>query len=116
LLFAAYKDAGVGYHDPQIENLKNALLGVHSGLSKHEILPKNYQGVALYCEWEMDNGKWEILGNHFESIIQFEQLKSLIRDQSALITGPIRQEILSGYSNFRKFKRLKEKLSYFENR
>jgi len=32
-----------------------------------------------------------------------------------LIIGPIRQEILSGYSNLTKFKKLKEKLSYFEN-
>ncbi len=46
---------------------------------------------------------------------EIEQLKSLIRDQRALIIGPIRQEILSGYSDLRKFKRLKEKLSYFEN-
>ena len=46
---------------------------------------------------------------------EVEQLKSLIRDQRALIIGPIRQEILSGYSDIRKFERLKEKLSYFEN-
>ncbi|MBW1863139.1 MAG: PIN domain-containing protein [Deltaproteobacteria bacterium] len=44
-----------------------------------------------------------------------DQLKSLIRDQRALIIGPIRQEILSGYSDLRKFKKLKEKLSFFEN-
>ena len=44
-----------------------------------------------------------------------EQLESLIIDQRALIIGPIRQEILSGYSDLRKFKILKEKLSYFEN-
>ncbi|MDY7039003.1 MAG: PIN domain-containing protein [Thermodesulfobacteriota bacterium] len=44
-----------------------------------------------------------------------EQLESLIKDQRALIIGPIRQEILSGYSDFRKFKKLREKLSYFEN-
>jgi len=43
------------------------------------------------------------------------QLESLIKDQRALIIGPIRQEILSGYSDFKKFKILKEKLSYFEN-
>jgi predicted nucleic acid-binding protein len=46
---------------------------------------------------------------------EIDQLTSLIRDQRALIIGPIRQEILSGYSDFRKFERLKEKLSYFEN-
>jgi predicted nucleic acid-binding protein len=46
---------------------------------------------------------------------EIDQLISLIRDQRALIIGPIRQEILSGYSDLRKFKKIKEKLSYFEN-
>lgn len=46
---------------------------------------------------------------------EIEQLESLVKDQRALIIGPIRQEILSGYSDFKKFKKLKEKLSYFEN-
>jgi len=46
---------------------------------------------------------------------EIDQLTSLIRDQRALIIGPIRQEILSGYSDLRKFRRLKEKLSHFEN-
>jgi len=42
-------------------------------------------------------------------------LAFLIQYQSALIIGPIRQEILSGYSDLRKFNKLKQKLSYFEN-
>lgn len=46
---------------------------------------------------------------------EIEQIESLIKDQRALIIGPIRQEILSGYSDFKKFERLREKLSYFEN-
>ena len=46
---------------------------------------------------------------------EIDQLKSLIKDQRALIIGPIRQEILSGYSDLRKSKNLKEKLSFFEN-
>ncbi len=46
---------------------------------------------------------------------EVEQLAFLIRDQRALIIGPIRQEILSGYSDLRKFKKLREKLSFFEN-
>ena len=46
---------------------------------------------------------------------EIDQLTSLIRDQRALIIGPIRQEILSGYSDLRKFRKIKEKLSYFEN-
>jgi len=46
---------------------------------------------------------------------EIDQLESLIRDQRIIIIGPIRQEILSGYSDLRKFRKLKEKLSYFEN-
>jgi len=46
---------------------------------------------------------------------EIDQLTFLIRDQRALIIGPIRQEILSGYSDLRKVRKLKEKLSYFEN-
>jgi hypothetical protein len=42
-------------------------------------------------------------------------LENLIKDQRALIIGPIRQEILSGYSDLHKFKILREKLSFFEN-
>ncbi len=52
---------------------------------------------------------------HKEYQREIKQLTSLIGDQRALIIGPIRQEILSGYSDLRKFKRLKEKLSFFEN-
>ena len=40
-------------------------------------------------------------------------LTSLIRDQGALIIGPIRQEILSGYSDLGKFRVLKEKRSHY---
>ena len=46
---------------------------------------------------------------------EIDQLTALIRDQRVVIIGPIRQEILSGYSDLRKYKILKEKLSYFEN-
>jgi predicted nucleic acid-binding protein len=45
----------------------------------------------------------------------FSLLENLIKDQRALIIGPIRQEILSGYSDLRKFKTLRDKLSFFEN-
>jgi hypothetical protein len=61
----AYRDEGVGYHDPKVENLGNALRGVHSGLDRYETLPGNYRGIALYCEWEMDEGKWATLRNLF---------------------------------------------------
>jgi hypothetical protein len=53
---ATYDDADSGYHDPKTENLINGLLGIHRGLSTP--VPTNYQGVALYCEWEMDEAEW----------------------------------------------------------
>ena len=46
---------------------------------------------------------------------EIHALTSLIQDQRAIIIGPIRQEILSGYSEFRKYRIIKQKLSYFEN-
>jgi hypothetical protein len=61
-----YDDAGVGYHSPDVESLPNALSGIHAGLSKHKILPKNYAGVAIYCEWEMDQQEWSFLKKEFE--------------------------------------------------
>jgi spore germination protein YaaH len=63
----AYDDAGSGYHHPDVENLRNALLGVHGGLgaSAAADLPANYQGVALYSEWEMDEAEWAWYRGHF---------------------------------------------------
>ncbi len=53
----AYDDAESGYHHPDVENLRHALRGVHAGLIQGP-LPANYQGVAIYCEWEMDDAEW----------------------------------------------------------
>ena len=43
------------------------------------------------------------------------ELEMLIINQRVLIIGPIRQEVLSGYSEIKKFEKLNEKLKYFEN-
>lgn len=59
----AYDDAGTGYHDPKVENLGNALRGVHAGLGVG--VPGNYAGVAVYSEWEMGEGDWEVLTKEF---------------------------------------------------
>lgn len=61
----AYDDAGVGYHDPEVENLPAALMGIHAGLDAFEQLPDNYQGVVIYCGWEMDDSEWGELGELF---------------------------------------------------
>ena len=46
---------------------------------------------------------------------EVDALASLIRNQRAVIIGPIRQEILSGYSDLRSYQIIKEKLAHFEN-
>ena len=63
----AYDDAGTGYHDPGAENLTNSLRGIHRGLAHYTPLPTNYQGVALYCEWELDETEWQYFREHFRS-------------------------------------------------
>ncbi|OQX20610.1 MAG: twitching motility protein PilT [Desulfobulbaceae bacterium A2] len=44
-----------------------------------------------------------------------QQLTSLIEDQRILLLGPIRQEVLSGYSEKAKFEKLRNTLSHFDN-
>jgi hypothetical protein len=61
----AYDDEGVGYHHPDVENLRSGLLGIHAGLSSYPSLPDHYQGVAVYSEWEMDDSEWQFLSQHF---------------------------------------------------
>lgn len=62
----AYADAGTGYHNPDTENLPHALRGVHAGLKRFARPPGNYLGIAVYCNWEMDDGKWDALRQEFE--------------------------------------------------
>ena len=51
----AYDDAGVGYHHPQVENISSALQGISASPRKKEA-----NGIAIYCEWEMDENKWSV--------------------------------------------------------
>ena len=44
-----------------------------------------------------------------------KEFETLIADHKVLIIGPIRQEVLSGYREMKKFEKLNEKLKYFEN-
>ena len=50
----AYNDAGVGYHHPGVENINSALQGISAAGRKDCI-----RGFAIYCEWEMDENKWQ---------------------------------------------------------
>lgn len=61
----AYDDANTGYHRPDVENLEIAIPGIHAGLSEYKNLPKHYFGVALYSEWELDNGEWKLFTREF---------------------------------------------------
>ncbi|MBI5116481.1 glycoside hydrolase family 18 protein [Candidatus Poribacteria bacterium] len=72
-----YHDADSGYHNPKIENLENALLGVHAGLDRYYSIPETYEGVSLYCEWEMDDSEWRHFEEHF------------LKPNSELVTDPI---------------------------
>ena len=44
-----------------------------------------------------------------------EELTKLIYSEKAKIIGPIRQEVLSGYSDIKQYNKLKDKLMYFPN-
>lgn len=59
----AYDDAGTGYHDPAVENLPNAISGIHAALESG--IPGHYAGVSVYSEWEMDEGDWKSLRERF---------------------------------------------------
>ena len=49
----AYEDAGVGYHHPRVEHISAALRGISAAAPG-----ENIRGIALYCEWEMNETKW----------------------------------------------------------
>ena len=51
----AYDDAGADYHHPQVENILSALQGISASDRKNEV-----NGIAIYCEWEMNEDKWQI--------------------------------------------------------
>ena len=62
----AYDDAGTGWHDPKVENLANALAGIHAGLRAYGARPPaGFAGVALYSEWEMDEAEWALFSREF---------------------------------------------------
>jgi hypothetical protein len=50
-------------HHPNIENLENALRGIHAALEPE--MPKNYAGIALYAHFTLDDSSWKILETEF---------------------------------------------------
>lgn len=61
----AYNDANTEYHNPDVENIENATAGINSALLIYQKVPDNYEGIAVYCEWEMNEQKWKSLKNNF---------------------------------------------------
>ena len=60
-----YDDAGSGYHNPNAENLATGLRALHRALNRFDARPANYQGAAIYCEWETDPKEWQIWREQF---------------------------------------------------
>ena len=63
------------YHFPDVENLENALLGIHGGLLKCASRPENYAGVAIYSEWEMDAAERKLFKIEFEKVVTDQEFR-----------------------------------------
>ena len=64
---AAGPKLGPVYHNPRVENLSNALRGLHRGLADYGALPPHYAGAAIYCEWETEAAEWQLWREEFRS-------------------------------------------------
>ncbi len=68
------------------------------------------KAIVDTCVWSSVLRRDKIANREIE-----KKLVALILNNDALIIGPIRQEILSGYSDKKKFEELKNKLDAFPN-
>lgn len=62
------------------------------------------------CIWSL-----ALRGNAPKEVAVAEQLSQLIDENQVRIIGPIRQELLSGYTDKNSFERLRQKIQYFPN-
>jgi len=62
------------------------------------------------CIWSL-----ALRGNVPKEVAVAEQLSQLIDENQVRIIGPIRQELLSGYTDKNSFERLRQKIQYFPN-
>ena len=62
------------------------------------------------CIWSL-----ALRSKNRKEITVAEQLTQLIDSNRARIIGPIRQELLSGYTDKNSFERLRQKINYFPN-
>ena len=68
------------------------------------------KAIVDTCVWSSVLRRDKIANREIE-----KKLVALVLNNDALIIGPIRQEILSGYSDKKKFEELKNKLDAFPN-
>jgi hypothetical protein len=62
------------------------------------------------CIWSL-----ALRGNAPREVAIAEKLSKLIDENQVRIIGPIRQELLSGYTDKNSFERLRQKIQYFPN-
>ena len=62
------------------------------------------------CIWSL-----ALRGNIPKEVAVAEQLSQLIDENQVRMIGPIRQELLSGYTDKNSFERLRQKIQYFPN-
>jgi hypothetical protein len=46
-------------HDPDVENVETALIGIKQGLSEAGAMASSISGVSIYAEWTSDEEEWE---------------------------------------------------------
>lgn len=46
-------------HDPDVENVETALIGIKQGLSDAGAMASSISGVSIYAEWTSDEEEWE---------------------------------------------------------
>jgi predicted nucleic acid-binding protein len=68
------------------------------------------ESIVDTCIWSL-----ALRGKSPRDISVSNKLTALIHTEKVKIIGPIRQELLSGYSDFNQYKKLKDKLQYFPN-
>ena len=39
---------------------------MYAALLSYPVLPENHRGIAIYCDWEMNDVKWQAVADFFE--------------------------------------------------
>lgn len=57
------QEVAKNWFDPEVENVKNGLLGVIKGLNNSRSEEETFAGVAIYPYWQIDEEEWAIYDN-----------------------------------------------------